>query len=318
MVRYLSTQCSNNKPANQRGGKTGDTKKDDESKSEDKDIITGNTIGVYIEDTTTTEESTPPSGTLSIGAHVSETNIQLSNSSRTVEETLGANPVDDDDFWCNTNPIDVSIYTANSEEMMVESPITKFHISEQEELVTTELLNKESNVPGLTCKHDAGGGHHNQSNQRSAKLTDYKLNTCEDGSFSSGTVRKKDVVKVMGKTLNMAEGFINDMLPKSSRLQAPTIVEHNNKTTNRNEIRDSDPTAVSNKDNDCVEHVNTILNPNNILDAHVMEEKEEWFYQCANNYNVWNSESYPSTEDRYAHLEPLFSKLTKYLSKITR
>ena len=37
MARYLSTQHSNNKLANQRGGKKGDKKKGDASKSEDKE-----------------------------------------------------------------------------------------------------------------------------------------------------------------------------------------------------------------------------------------------------------------------------------------
>ena len=122
------------------------------------------------------------------------------------------------------------------------------------------------------------GGHHNQSNQRSSKPTDYKINTCEDGSFSSETMGKEDVAKVIGKTLNMVEGFINVMLPKSSRLQAPTIVEDINETTNRNEIRNLGPTTVDDNDNDSMEHANTVLKINNILCAHVMEEKKEWFY----------------------------------------
>ena len=130
MARYLSIQYPNNKPANQRGGKKWDKKKGDESKFEDKDRITGNTAGAHNEDTTTTEESTLPNRTPSIGAHVLETNVQSSNSSRTVEEILGAHPIDDDDFWGNTNPTDVSIDTANSEEMMAGSHITKFHTSE--------------------------------------------------------------------------------------------------------------------------------------------------------------------------------------------
>ena len=180
-----------------------------------------------------------------------------------------------------------------TQEMMAGSYITKSHIFKQEESVTTELLNKTSNVPGLTRKHDAGGGYHNQSNRRSAKPIDHKLNTCEDSSFPFNTVEKEDVAKVMGKTLNMVEGFINDMLPKSTYLQAPTIVEDNNKTTNRNEIGDLNPTATDNKDNNSVERANTVLNTNNILGAHVMEEKKKWFYQCADNYDVWNSDPYP-------------------------
>ena len=128
-------------------------------------------------------------------------------------------------FWVHT----LLTMEVNSEEMMAGSHITKFHTFEQEEPVTTELLNMESNVPDLTRKHDTGGGHHNQSNPQSARPTDYKLNTREDDSFSSNIVRKEDVAKVMGKTLNMVEGFINNMLPKSSCLQAPPIVKDNNK-----------------------------------------------------------------------------------------
>ena len=80
MARYLWTQYSNNKPANQRGGKKGDRKKDDESKSEDKDSNTIGTAGAHVDDTMTTEEFIAPSGNPSISAHVSDTNVQLSNS----------------------------------------------------------------------------------------------------------------------------------------------------------------------------------------------------------------------------------------------
>ena len=99
MARYLSTQYSNNKPANQRRSKKREKKKGDELKSEDKDGSTGGTTGAHVEDTTTTEESITPSGAPSIGAHVSETNVQLSNSPLTVRDILGAHPMDDDDFF---------------------------------------------------------------------------------------------------------------------------------------------------------------------------------------------------------------------------
>ena len=107
---------------------------------------------------------------------------------------------------------------------------------------------------------------------------DYKLNTREDGSFFSNTVEKEDVAKVMGKTLNMVEGFINVMLPKSNCLKAPIIVEDNKETTNRNKIGDLDPTGVdnnnnnNNNNNNSVERANTVLKTNNIPGAHVMEE----------------------------------------------
>ena len=91
----------------------------------------------------------------------------------------------------------------------------------------------------------------------------------------------------------MVAGFINDMLPKSSCLQTPIIVKNSNKTTKRNEMGNLDPTAVDKQNNDSVECANTVLKANNILGTHVLEEKEEWFYQCADNYDAWNSDSYP-------------------------
>ena len=218
MARYLSTQYSNNKPANQRGGKKGDKKKGDESKYEDKDSNTDSTAGAHVKDTTTTKKSTALKRAPSIGAHVSETNVQSSNSPGTVEEILREHPIDDDDFRGNTNPTDVSIDKVNSEEIMVESHITEFHTSKQEEPVTTELLNKVLNVPEVTRKHGTNERRHNQSDPPSSKSADCKLNTCKEKLFSSNTIGNRDVAKVMGKTLNMVGGFTNDIPPKSSYL----------------------------------------------------------------------------------------------------
>ena len=75
--------------------------------SEGKDSITGNNASAHVEDTTITEKSTPSNGTPSIGAQVSEINIQPPNSLRTVEVIMGAHPVDNGNFWGNTNPTDV-------------------------------------------------------------------------------------------------------------------------------------------------------------------------------------------------------------------
>ena len=83
-------------------------------KSEAKDSNTGGTTGVHVEDTTTKEDSTAPSGEAILGAQVFKTNQAPSRPSRTVDEILGAHPVNDD-FWGNTNPTDVSIDTATSE-----------------------------------------------------------------------------------------------------------------------------------------------------------------------------------------------------------
>ena len=70
MARCLLTQYPNNKPVNQHNGKKGDTNKGDDPKSKDKDSNTRDTAGSHVGDTATTEESTPPSGGASIGAHV--------------------------------------------------------------------------------------------------------------------------------------------------------------------------------------------------------------------------------------------------------
>ena len=68
IARYLSIQYPNNKPANQPGDKKGNTRKGDDSKSEDKDSNTGRITGAHIEDTTTNKDSTAPSGGASLGA----------------------------------------------------------------------------------------------------------------------------------------------------------------------------------------------------------------------------------------------------------
>ena len=98
IARYLSTQYPSNKSAQKRDGKKGDKKKGDDPKSEDKDSNTGATVGAYVEDTTTPEESTAFSRGASIGAHISETNEQSSCPSLTVEEILRAHLMSDDDF----------------------------------------------------------------------------------------------------------------------------------------------------------------------------------------------------------------------------
>ena len=143
IAKYLSTEYPNNKPTNQRGGKKGDKRKGNDSKSEDKDSNTGGTAGAHVENTTTNETSNAPSRKASLDAHISETNQPLSRPSRTVDEILGAYPVNDD-FWDNTNPTDVSIDTANNEEKMAGSYITKFHTYEDEQPVITDLLSQEN------------------------------------------------------------------------------------------------------------------------------------------------------------------------------
>ena len=136
---YLSTKYPNNKPANQRRSNKGNKRKGDDPKSEDKDNIMGGTAGTHVEDTTTNENTTAPSGGASLGAHVSETSQATSRPSRTVEKIVGAHPIDDT-FWDNTNPADLSVNTVISEEQMAGSHITKFHTHKDEQPVIVDLL----------------------------------------------------------------------------------------------------------------------------------------------------------------------------------
>ena len=139
-VWYLTTQYPNIKSSNQRRNKE---KKADDPKSKDKDNATTGTAGAHVEDNTTNEDTTAPSGEANPGAHVSETNQTTPPISRTVEQILGAYPIDDD-FWENTNPTDVSIDTVNSEEQMAGSHITKFHTPEDKEITPEDTLSQEN------------------------------------------------------------------------------------------------------------------------------------------------------------------------------
>ena len=91
-ARYLSTQYPNNKTSNQQKNKQ---RKGDDPKSENKDNTTGGSVGVHVENNTTNKDTTAPSGGASLGAHVSETSQATSHPLRTVEEILGAHPIDD-------------------------------------------------------------------------------------------------------------------------------------------------------------------------------------------------------------------------------
>ena len=70
-ARYLTTQYLNIKSGNQQKYRQ---KKADDPKSEDKDNATTGTVGAHVEDNTTNEETTAPSGEVNLGTHISETN----------------------------------------------------------------------------------------------------------------------------------------------------------------------------------------------------------------------------------------------------
>ena len=141
-ARYLSTQYPNNKPTNQRGGNKETKRIGNDPKSGGKDSNAGGTAGAHIEDTTTNEDITTPSGGTSLGAYISETNQASSRQPCTVDEMLGAHTVNNN-FQDSTNPTDVSINTVNSEEKMTGSHITKFHTHQDEQPVKADLLSQE-------------------------------------------------------------------------------------------------------------------------------------------------------------------------------
>ena len=152
MARCLSTQNTTktpNNPRNKKGDK--DSKKGDDSKSEDKDSISTGTAGAHVGDVTTPQDSTAPSNGSSIGAHVSEIMEPAFRPARSVEELLAAHPVDDA-IWNHTNPNDVSIYTANSAEVMagiyiMEGSTYTFHTSDPYGLLdATSHVSHEDNV----------------------------------------------------------------------------------------------------------------------------------------------------------------------------
>ena len=110
----------------------------------------------------------------------------MSRLSRTVDEILGAHPVNDD-FWDNTNPTDVYIDTMNSEEKIAGSYITKFHTHKDKQPVIADLLSQEDQDYNnrydqqlMTHEHDTGQGHHNPRNPQSNTSVDYKIATGKD------------------------------------------------------------------------------------------------------------------------------------------
>ena len=121
----------------------------------------------------------------------------------------------------------------------------------------------------------------------------------------------------MGKTLNMVEGFINDLVLKTSHTDAPTIVEDNNKTTAVSKLGKVKPVIVNENNNGPMKLADTGLKSNNTLGVHIMEEKEGRFCGWADKYDVWNDYSYAPTKENEPGISHTFMddnsilKLTK-------
>ena len=157
--------------------------------------MTSGTARAHVEDSTTSKDTTAPSGKASLGAHVSETSQATSPPPRMVGQILGEHDIDDT-FWENTNPTDVSIDTVNSEEQMAGSHITEFHTPKDEEIVPEDLLSQVNQhfdnqhdrqlmVPKHDTDHDP--------------FVDGKLITHENESIPSVAMQDQDHTDIMDK-----------------------------------------------------------------------------------------------------------------------
>ena len=55
----------------------------------------------------------------------------------------------------------------------------------------------------MTCKHNNGRGHNNQSNPQSTASVDCKLNTDKHASISSKTMKNEDTINIMDELAAM-------------------------------------------------------------------------------------------------------------------
>ena len=158
--------------------------------SEDKNNTTIGTVGAHVEDNTTNEDTTAPSGEANLGVRISETNQTTSPTSHTVEQILGAHPTNDD-FWKNTNSTDVSIDTVNSVEKLVGSYITEFHTPKDKEITPEDTLCQES---------EHSNNDHEHQNTRDSTYNpsaDDELVTHKDELISSVAMQDQDHANIM-------------------------------------------------------------------------------------------------------------------------
>ena len=95
----------------------------------------------------------------------------------------------------------------------------------------------------------------------------------------------------------MVKEFINNMVSETSHTDAPNVVEDNNESTAVSKLGKAKPVVVHENNNDAMKLADTGLKPNNTLGAYIVEEKEGWFYEWADKYDVWNDYSYTFTKE---------------------
>ena len=75
---------------------------------------------------------------------------------------------------------------------------------------------------------------------------------------------------------NTMQGFINDMV---GNMNTATVVENNNKTIMVSKSGKAKPVVLHENNHGNTKLTNTELESNNTLGAHIVEEKELWFYE---------------------------------------
>ena len=116
---------------------------------------------------------------------------------------------------------------------------------------------------------------------------------------------------------NTVQGFVNDMVSETSNTDIPTVVKDNNKKTVANKLGKAKPVVIHVNNNSNMKLGNTGLKFSNTFGAHIVEEKEERFYEWADKYDVWNGYSYAPTEENELGSSHIFTgdnsilKLTK-------
>ena len=113
------------------------------------------------------------------------------------------------------------------------------------------------------------------------------------------------------------QGLINSMVLETSNTNTPTVAKDNNKTTAASKLGKAKAVVVYENNNGNMKIAETELKSNNILGAHIIEEKEGWFYGWADNYDMWNNLSYTPTKENESGSSHTFTgdnrifKLTK-------
>ena len=88
--------------------------------------------------------------------------------------------------------------------------------------------------------------------------------------------------------------FINDMVGNINDL---TVVESGNEATVASKFWKDKPVVVHENNDGNTKLADTELKSNNILGAHIMEEKEGWVYGWTGTYDEWDNYYHTPTEE---------------------